>query len=265
VKNHAFSCTGELPTELKTLKESDEAAGAWPKVGACLLKRTRAFNLYGPGRWPRQSPRCVRDLPARPTAVIGGRYLVHVRHHQGQGATPYAEPTRWAITPSRTVRSSKTGKAFRREQAEAPSYSQGVTGQTLVEALRARTHGCGDPPPRWPPALASTYSEKAAAKAEYFEASGIAEQHCVDDGRPAWTTAGLKPSVAIYRHLLQRGLRTQLDSHDGASRKALPLSPSAARIAPWHALAADGPHPPGSSTTSAICAPPQLHGRWPQG
>jgi len=117
VKNLPF-LHGELPTELKTLKESMKRL-AVPKVGAVFEEL--GFTYMGPVDG-HDIAEMVRTFQA--AHRCDGPVLVHVVTTKGKGY-PYAEAgPGGAITPSR--RSISNGQGLPVEQAEASELQQGV-------------------------------------------------------------------------------------------------------------------------------------------
>lgn len=182
---------GELPSELKTLKESMKRL-AVPKVGAVFEEL--GFTYMGPidGH---NIAEMVRTFQAAHRSE--GPVLVHVATTKGKGY-PYAEADQVGYH-AQSAFDLKTGKAFPSSKPKPPSYSK-VFGQTLVKICEQ------DPTVVGITAAMATGTgldllEKALPK-QYFDV-GIAEQHAVTMAA-GMATAGLKPVVAIYSTFLQR-------------------------------------------------------------
>ncbi len=182
---------GELPNELRTLKESMKRL-AVPKVGAVFEEL--GFTYMGPidGH---NIAEMVRTFQAAHRSE--GPVLVHVATTKGKGY-PYAEADQVGYH-AQSAFDLKTGKAFPSSKPKPPSYSK-VFGQTLVKICEQ------DPTVVGITAAMATGTgldllEKALPK-QYFDV-GIAEQHAVTMAA-GMATAGLKPVVAIYSTFLQR-------------------------------------------------------------
>ncbi len=182
---------GELPSELRTLKESMKRL-AVPKVGAVFEEL--GFTYMGPidGH---NIAEMVRTFQAAHRSE--GPVLVHVATTKGKGY-PYAEADQVGYH-AQSAFDLKTGKAFPSSKPKPPSYSK-VFGQTLVKICEQ------DPTVVGITAAMATGTgldllEKALPK-QYFDV-GIAEQHAVTMAA-GMATAGLKPVVAIYSTFLQR-------------------------------------------------------------
>lgn len=182
---------GELPSELKTLKESMKRL-AVPKVGAVFEEL--GFTYMGPIDGHNMAE-MVRTFQAAHRSE--GPVLVHVATTKGKGY-PYAEADQVAYH-AQSAFDLKTGKAFPSSKPKPPSYSK-VFGQTLVKICEQ------DPTVVGITAAMATGTgldllEKALPM-QYFDV-GIAEQHAVTMAA-GMATAGLKPVVAIYSTFLQR-------------------------------------------------------------
>ncbi|MCP9850120.1 1-deoxy-D-xylulose-5-phosphate synthase [Cyanobium sp. Morenito 9A2] len=182
---------GELPNELKTLKESMKRL-AVPKVGAVFEEL--GFTYMGPidGH---NIAEMVRTFQA--AHRCDGPVLVHVATTKGKGY-PYAEADQVGYH-AQSAFDLKTGKGYPSSKPKPPSYSK-VFGQTLVKICEQ------DPTVVGITAAMATGTgldllEKAVPK-QYFDV-GIAEQHAVTMAA-GMATAGLKPVVAIYSTFLQR-------------------------------------------------------------
>jgi len=123
VKNLPF-LHGELPTELKTLKESMKRL-AVPKVGAVFEEL--GFTYMGPVDG-HDIAEMVRTFQA--AHRCDGPVLVHVVTTKGKGY-PYAEADQVGYH-AQSAFDLKTGKAFPSSKPKPPSYSK-VFGQTLVK------------------------------------------------------------------------------------------------------------------------------------
>ena len=182
---------GELPSELKNLKESMKRLGV-PKVGAVFEEL--GFTYIGPidghdiGQMVRTFEQAHRTE---------GPVLVHVATTKGKGY-PYAEADQVGYH-AQSAFDLATGKAYPSSKPKPPSYSK-VFGQTLVKLCEQ------DPTVVGITAAMATGTgldllEKACPE-QYFDV-GIAEQHAVTMAA-GMACEGLKPVVAIYSTFLQR-------------------------------------------------------------
>jgi 1-deoxy-D-xylulose-5-phosphate synthase len=182
---------GELPAELKNLKESMKRL-AVPKVGAVFEEL--GFTYMGPidGHDIAAMVKVFQQAHAH-----DGPVLVHVATTKGKGY-PYAEADQVGYHAQSRFDLS-TGKAFPSSKPKPPSYSK-VFGQTLVKLCEQ------DPSVVGITAAMATGTgldllEKALPQ-QYFDV-GIAEQHAVTMAA-GMACEGLKPVVAIYSTFLQR-------------------------------------------------------------
>ncbi len=182
---------GELPSELKNLKESMKRLGV-PKVGAVFEEL--GFTYIGPidghdiGQMVRTFEQAHRT---------DGPVLVHVATTKGKGY-PYAEADQVGYH-AQSAFDLATGKAYPSSKPKPPSYSK-VFGQTLVKLCEQ------DPTVVGITAAMATGTgldllEKACPD-QYFDV-GIAEQHAVTMAA-GMACEGIKPVVAIYSTFLQR-------------------------------------------------------------
>ena len=190
IKNLPF-LHGELPSELKNLKESMKRLGV-PKVGAVFEEL--GFTYIGPidghdiGEMVRTFEQAHRTE---------GPVLVHVATTKGKGY-PYAEADQVGYH-AQSAFDLATGKPYPSSKPKPPSYSK-VFGQTLVKLCEQ------DPTVVGITAAMATGTgldllEKACPE-QYFDV-GIAEQHAVTMAA-GMACEGLKPVVAIYSTFLQR-------------------------------------------------------------
>jgi len=182
---------GELPSELKNLKESMKRLGV-PKVGAVFEEL--GFTYIGPidGHDIAQMVRTFEQAHR-----TEGPVLVHVATTKGKGY-PYAEADQVGYH-AQSAFDLATGKAYPSSKPKPPSYSK-VFGQTLVKLCEQ------DPTVVGITAAMATGTgldllEKACPD-QYFDV-GIAEQHAVTMAA-GMACEGLKPVVAIYSTFLQR-------------------------------------------------------------
>ncbi|MEX0588596.1 MAG: 1-deoxy-D-xylulose-5-phosphate synthase [Cyanobium sp.] len=182
---------GELPTELKTLKESMKRL-AVPKVGAVFEEL--GFTYIGPIDGHDIAGMVRTFEQAHRTE---GPVLVHVATTKGKGYA-YAEADQVGYH-AQSAFDLATGKAYPSSKPKPPSYSK-VFGQTLVKLCEQ------DPTVVGITAAMATGTgldllEKALPE-QYFDV-GIAEQHAVTMAA-GMACEGLKPVVAIYSTFLQR-------------------------------------------------------------
>jgi 1-deoxy-D-xylulose-5-phosphate synthase len=190
IKNLPF-LHGELPSELKNLKESMKRLGV-PKVGAVFEEL--GFTYIGPidGHDIAEMVRTFEQAHR-----TEGPVLVHVATTKGKGY-PYAEADQVGYH-AQSAFDLATGKAYPSSKPKPPSYSK-VFGQTLVKLCEQ------DPTVVGITAAMATGTgldllEKACPD-QYFDV-GIAEQHAVTMAA-GMACEGLKPVVAIYSTFLQR-------------------------------------------------------------
>ncbi len=182
---------GELPNELKTLKESMKRL-AVPKVGAVFEEL--GFTYIGPIDGHDIAGMVRTFEQAHRTE---GPVLVHVATTKGKGYA-YAEADQVGYH-AQSAFDLATGKAYPSSKPKPPSYSK-VFGQTLVKLCEQ------DPTVVGITAAMATGTgldllEKALPN-QYFDV-GIAEQHAVTMAA-GMACEGLKPVVAIYSTFLQR-------------------------------------------------------------
>ena len=190
IKNLPF-LHGELPSELKNLKESMKRLGV-PKVGAVFEEL--GFTYIGPIDGHDISEMVRTFEQAHRTE---GPVLVHVATTKGKGY-PFAEADQVGYH-AQSAFDLATGKAYPSSKPKPPSYSK-VFGQTLVKLCEQ------DPSVVGITAAMATGTgldllEKACPD-QYFDV-GIAEQHAVTMAA-GMACEGLKPVVAIYSTFLQR-------------------------------------------------------------
>ena len=182
---------GELPNELKTLKESMKRL-AVPKVGAVFEEL--GFTYIGPIDGHDIAGMVRTFEQAHRTE---GPVLVHVATTKGKGYA-YAEADQVGYH-AQSAFDLATGKAYPSSKPKPPGYSK-VFGQTLVKLCEQ------DPTVVGITAAMATGTgldllEKALPD-QYFDV-GIAEQHAVTMAA-GMACEGLKPVVAIYSTFLQR-------------------------------------------------------------
>ena len=182
---------GELPNELKTLKESMKRL-AVPKVGAVFEEL--GFTYIGPIDGHDIAGMVRTFEQAHRTE---GPVLVHVATTKGKGYA-YAEADQVGYH-AQSAFDLATGKAYTSSKPKPPSYSK-VFGQTLVKLCEQ------DPTVVGITAAMATGTgldllEKALPD-QYFDV-GIAEQHAVTMAA-GMACEGLKPVVAVYSTFLQR-------------------------------------------------------------
>ena len=182
---------GELPPELKNLKESMRRL-AVPKVGAVFEEL--GFTYMGPidGH---DIPSMVRTFQAAHRCE--GPVLVHVATTKGKGY-PYAEADQVGYH-AQSAFDLRTGKAYPSSKPKPPSYSK-VFGQTLIKICEQDPRVVGITA-----AMATGTGLDLLEKArphQYFDV-GIAEQHAVTMAA-GMACEGLRPVCAIYSTFLQR-------------------------------------------------------------
>ena len=182
---------GELPNELKNLKESMKRL-AVPKVGAVFEEL--GFTYIGPIDGHDIAGMVRTFEQAHRTE---GPVLVHVATTKGKGYA-YAEADQVGYH-AQSAFDLATGKAYPSSKPKPPSYSK-VFGQTLVKLCEQ------DPTVVGITAAMATGTGldllEKALPAQYFDV-GIAEQHAVTMAA-GMACEGLKPVVAIYSTFLQR-------------------------------------------------------------
>jgi 1-deoxy-D-xylulose-5-phosphate synthase len=182
---------GELPTELKTLKESMKRL-AVPKLGAVFEEL--GFTYMGPVDG-HDIGAMVRTFEAAHRNE--GPVLVHVATTKGKGY-PYAEADQVGYH-AQSAFDLATGKAYPSSKPKPPSWSK-VFGQTLVKICEHNPRVVGITA-----AMATGTGLDLLEKAlpdQYFDV-GIAEQHAVTMAA-GMACEGLRPVVAIYSTFLQR-------------------------------------------------------------
>jgi 1-deoxy-D-xylulose-5-phosphate synthase len=230
---------GELPTELKTLKESMKRL-AVPKVGAVFEEL--GFTYVGPidGH---DIPEMVRTFQAAHRCE--GPVLVHVATTKGKGY-PYAEADQVGYH-AQSAFDLATGKAFPSSKPKPPSWSK-VFGQTLVKICEQDPRVVGITA-----AMATGTGLDLLEKAlpqQYFDV-GIAEQHAVTMAA-GMACEGLRPVVAIYSTFLQRAYDQLI--HDVGIQK-LPVTFVLDRAG---IVGADGPTHQGQYDISYLRAVPNF-------
>jgi 1-deoxy-D-xylulose-5-phosphate synthase len=182
---------GELPPELKNLKESMRRL-AVPKVGAVFEEL--GFTYMGPVDGHDIAAMVRTFEQAHHTE---GPVLVHVATTKGKGYA-YAEEDQVGYH-AQSAFDLATGKAFPSSKPKPPSYSK-VFGQTLVKICEQ------DPRVVGITAAMATGTGldllEKALPAQYFDV-GIAEQHAVTMAA-GMACEGLRPVCAIYSTFLQR-------------------------------------------------------------
>jgi 1-deoxy-D-xylulose-5-phosphate synthase len=182
---------GELPNELKTLKESMKRL-AVPKVGAVFEEL--GFTYIGPIDGHDIAGMVRTFEQAHRTE---GPVLVHVATTKGKGYA-FAEADQVGYH-AQSAFDLATGKAYPSSKPKPPSYSK-VFGQTLVKLCEQ------DPTVVGITAAMATGTGldllEKAFPAQYFDV-GIAEQHAVTMAA-GMACEGLKPVVAVYSTVLQR-------------------------------------------------------------
>ena len=230
---------GELPTELKTLKESMKRL-AVPKVGAVFEEL--GFTYVGPidGH---DIPEMVRTFQAAHRCE--GPVLVHVATTKGKGY-PYAEADQVGYH-AQSAFDLATGKAYPSSKPKPPSWSK-VFGQTLVKICEQDSRVVGITA-----AMATGTGLDLLEKAlphQYFDV-GIAEQHAVTMAA-GMACEGLRPVVAIYSTFLQRAYDQLI--HDVGIQK-LPVTFVLDRAG---LVGADGPTHQGQYDISYLRAVPNF-------
>ena len=230
---------GELPTELKTLKESMKRL-AVPKVGAVFEEL--GFTYVGPidGH---DIPEMVRTFQAAHRCE--GPVLVHVATTKGKGY-PYAEADQVGYH-AQSAFDLATGKAYPSSKPKPPSWSK-VFGQTLVKICEQDSRVVGIT------AAMATGTDLDLLE-EAFAAQcldvGIAEQHAVTMAA-GMACEGLRPVVAIYSTFLQRAYDQLI--HDVGIQK-LPVTFVLDRAG---IVGADGPTHQGQYDISYLRAVPNF-------
>jgi 1-deoxy-D-xylulose-5-phosphate synthase len=182
---------GELPTELKNLKESMKRL-AVPKLGAVFEEL--GFTYMGPvdGHDIAGMVKVFQQAHAHE-----GPVLVHVATTKGKGYA-FAEADQVGYH-AQSAFDLTTGKAYPSSKPKPPSYSK-VFGQTLVKICEQNPRVVGITA-----AMATGTGldllEKAVPE-QYFDV-GIAEQHAVTMAA-GMACEGLRPVCAIYSTFLQR-------------------------------------------------------------
>ncbi|MFQ6539873.1 MULTISPECIES: 1-deoxy-D-xylulose-5-phosphate synthase [Aphanothece] len=182
---------GELPPELKNLKESMRRL-AVPKVGAVFEEL--GFTYMGPidGHDIAEMVRTFEQAHR-----TEGPVLVHVATTKGKGYA-YAEEDQVGYH-AQSAFDLTTGKAYPSSKPKPPGYSK-VFGQTLVKICEL------DPRVVGITAAMATGTGldllEKALPAQYFDV-GIAEQHAVTMAA-GMACEGLRPVCAIYSTFLQR-------------------------------------------------------------
>ncbi|MFN9659361.1 MAG: 1-deoxy-D-xylulose-5-phosphate synthase [Cyanobacteriota bacterium] len=230
---------GELPPELKNLKESMRRL-AVPKVGAVFEEL--GFTYMGPvdGHDIPSMVRMFQDAQG-----CEGPVLVHVATTKGKGY-PYAEADQVGYH-AQSAFDLSTGKAYPSSKPKPPSYSK-VFGQTLVKICEQNPKVVGITA-----AMATGTGLDLLEKAlpdQYFDV-GIAEQHAVTMAA-GMACEGLRPVVAIYSTFLQRAYDQLI--HDVGIQK-LPVTFVLDRAG---IVGADGPTHQGQYDISYLRAVPNF-------
>ena len=230
---------GELPPELKNLKESMKRL-AVPKLGAVFEEL--GFTYMGPidGHDIASMVKVFQQAHAH-----DGPVLVHVATTKGKGY-PYAEADQVGYHAQGAF-DLATGKAYPSSKPKPPSYSK-VFGQTLVKICEQ------DPLVVGITAAMATGTgldllEKAVPN-QYFDV-GIAEQHAVTMAA-GMACEGLSPVCAIYSTFLQRAFDQLI--HDVGIQK-LPVTFVLDRAG---IVGADGPTHQGQYDISYLRAVPNF-------
>ncbi len=230
---------GELPPELKNLKESMKRL-AVPKVGAVFEEL--GFTYMGPvdghdmGAMMRMFEAAHR---------CEGPVLVHVATTKGKGY-PYAEADQVGYH-AQSAFDLATGKAYPSTKPKPPSWSK-VFGQTLVKICEQDPRVVGITA-----AMATGTGLDLLEKArpqQYFDV-GIAEQHAVTMAA-GMACEGLRPVCAIYSTFLQRAYDQLI--HDVGIQK-LPVTFVMDRAG---IVGADGPTHQGQYDISYLRAVPNF-------
>jgi len=230
---------GELPPELKNLKESMRRL-AVPKLGAVFEEL--GFTYMGPIDGHDISS-MVRTFQAAHRCE--GPVLVHVATTKGKGY-PYAEADQVGYH-AQSAFDLRTGKAYPSSKPKPPSYSK-VFGQTLVKICEQDPKVVGITA-----AMATGTGLDLLEKAlpdQYFDV-GIAEQHAVTMAA-GMACEGLRPVVAIYSTFLQRAYDQLI--HDVGIQK-LPVTFVLDRAG---IVGADGPTHQGQYDISYLRAVPNF-------
>ncbi|MCP9928758.1 1-deoxy-D-xylulose-5-phosphate synthase [Cyanobium sp. CH-040] len=230
---------GELPPELKNLKESLKRLSV-PKLGAVFEEL--GFTYMGPvdGHDIAAMVKLFQQAHAH-----DGPVLVHVATTKGKGY-PYAEADQVGYH-AQSAFDLSTGKAFPSSKPKPPGYSK-VFGQTLVKICEQ------DPTVVGITAAMATGTGldllEKALPGQYFDV-GIAEQHAVTMAA-GMACEGLKPVVAIYSTFLQRAYDQLI--HDVGIQK-LPVTFVMDRAG---IVGADGPTHQGQYDISYLRAVPNF-------
>jgi 1-deoxy-D-xylulose-5-phosphate synthase len=230
---------GELPPELKNLKESMKRL-AVPKVGAVFEEL--GFTYMGPVDG-HDMPEMIRMFEAAHRCE--GPVLVHVATTKGKGY-PYAEADQVGYH-AQSAFDLATGKAYPSTKPKPPSWSK-VFGQTLVKICEQDPRVVGITA-----AMATGTGLDLLEKArpgQYFDV-GIAEQHAVTMAA-GMACEGLRPVVAIYSTFLQRAYDQLI--HDVGIQK-LPVTFVLDRAG---IVGADGPTHQGQYDISYLRAVPNF-------
>ncbi len=230
---------GELPPELKNLKESMRRL-AVPKVGAVFEEL--GFTYMGPidGH---DMAEMIRTFQAAHREE--GPVLVHVATTKGKGYA-YAEADQVGYH-AQSAFDLATGKAYPSSKPKPPSWSK-VFGQTLVRICEQDPRVVGITA-----AMATGTGLDLLEKAlpgQYFDV-GIAEQHAVTMAA-GMACEGLRPVVAIYSTFLQRAYDQLI--HDVGIQK-LPVTFVLDRAG---IVGADGPTHQGQYDISYLRAVPNF-------
>jgi 1-deoxy-D-xylulose-5-phosphate synthase len=230
---------GELPPELKNLKESMRRL-AVPKVGAVFEEL--GFTYMGPidGH---DMGEMIRTFQAAHREE--GPVLVHVATTKGKGYA-YAEADQVGYH-AQSAFDLASGKAYPSSKPKPPSWSK-VFGQTLVRICEQDPRVVGITA-----AMATGTGLDLLEKAlpgQYFDV-GIAEQHAVTMAA-GMACEGLRPVVAIYSTFLQRAYDQLI--HDVGIQK-LPVTFVLDRAG---IVGADGPTHQGQYDISYLRAVPNF-------
>ena len=230
---------GELPPELKNLKESMRRL-AVPKVGAVFEEL--GFTYMGPidGH---DMAEMIRTFQAAHQEE--GPVLVHVATTKGKGYA-FAEADQVGYH-AQSAFDLASGKAYPSSKPKPPSWSK-VFGQTLVRICEHDPRVVGITA-----AMATGTGLDLLEKAlpgQYFDV-GIAEQHAVTMAA-GMACGGLRPVVAIYSTFLQRAYDQLI--HDVGIQK-LPVTFVLDRAG---IVGADGPTHQGQYDISYLRAVPNF-------